>query len=67
MLRLIARVLGLGIETADMLVHEMLSRQLRDARAVARYAGLTGSPDESGTNGESKGWLRPAMHEYAAA
>ncbi|MER8874933.1 transposase [Mesorhizobium sp. M0814] len=31
-----------------MLVHEILSRGLRDRRAVARYAGLTGSPDESG-------------------
>ena len=46
--RLIARVIGVGIETADMLVHEVLSRDLRDRRAVARYAGLTGSPEESG-------------------
>ena len=38
-----------GIETADMLVHEILSRKLRDRRAVARYAGLTGAPDESGS------------------
>ena len=28
---LIARVIGIGIETADMLVHEILSRHLRDA------------------------------------
>ncbi|MGV7219850.1 hypothetical protein SO180_42300, partial [Bradyrhizobium sp. UFLA05-112] len=48
MVRLIARVLGIAIETADMLVHEALSRNLRDRRAVARYAGLTGAPDESG-------------------
>ena len=48
MIRLIARVLGIGIETADMLVNEILSRHLRDGKAVARYAGLTGSPDESG-------------------
>src|SRR3954465_1589292 len=45
---LLARVIGVGIETADMLVHEVLSRNLRDRRALARYAGLTGSPDESG-------------------
>ena len=44
MVRLLARVIGVGIETADMLVHEILSRNLRDQRAVARYAGLTGSP-----------------------
>ena len=49
MVRLLARVIGVGIETADMLVQEVLSRNLRDRRAVARYAGLTGSPDESGS------------------
>ena len=47
MVRLLAGVVGVGIETADMLVHEVLSRNMRDRRAVARYAGLTGSPDES--------------------
>ena len=49
MVRLLARVIGIGIETADMLVQEVLSRNMRDRRAVARYAGLTGSPDESGS------------------
>ena len=33
----------------------MLSRSLRDRRAVARYAGLTGSPDESGKRRREKG------------
>jgi transposase len=55
MVRLLARVIGVGVETADMLVHEVLSRNLRDRRAVARYAGLTGSPDESGTRRREKG------------
>jgi len=55
MVRLIARVIGVGIETADMLVHEILSRQLRDRRAVARYAGLAGAPDESGNKRREKG------------
>src|SRR5258705_6772503 len=55
MVRLLARVMGIGIETADMLVHEVLSRNLRDRRAVARYAGLTGSPDESGKKRREKG------------
>lgn len=58
MIRLLARVMGLGIKTADMLVHEVLSRQLRDRRAVARYAGLTGSPDESGKKRREKGLAR---------
>src|SRR5258707_6971941 len=55
MVRLLARVMGVGIETADMLVHEVLSRNIRDRRAVARYAGLTGSPDESGRKRREKG------------
>src|SRR6516225_11400049 len=33
MVRLLARVVGIGIETADMLVNEVLSRPLRDRRA----------------------------------
>jgi len=49
MVRLLARLVGVGVETADMLVREVLSRNLRDRREVARYAGLTGSPDESGS------------------
>ncbi len=58
MLRLLARVKGVGVETADMLVQEVLSRQLRDEKAVARYAGLTGSPDESGSKRREKGLSR---------
>jgi transposase len=58
MVRLLARVMGVGIETADMLVQEVLSRNLRDRRAVARYAGLTGSPDESGKKRREKGLAR---------
>ena len=58
MVRLLARVIGVGIETADMLVQEVLSRNMRDRRAVARYAGLTGSPDESGTKRREKGLAR---------
>ncbi|RWB97592.1 MULTISPECIES: hypothetical protein [unclassified Mesorhizobium] len=41
MVRLLSRIIGVGVETADMLVNEILSRGLRDRRAVARYAGLT--------------------------
>src|SRR5947199_1894772 len=55
MVRLLARVIGIGIETADMLVQEVLSRTMRDRRAVARYAGLTGAPDESGAKRREKG------------
>src|SRR5215471_5859347 len=36
MVLVLMRVIGVGIETADMLVKEILSRNLRDRRAVAR-------------------------------
>ena len=43
MVRLLARVIGVGIETADMLVQEVLSRNMRDCaftfRIVERTAG----------------------------
>ena len=58
MVRLLARVIGIGIETADLLVHEVLSRQLRDRRAVARYGGLTGSPSQSGATKRENGIAR---------
>ena len=58
MVRLLSRVIGIGIETADLLVHEILSRNLRDRKAVVRYAGLTGSPDESGAKRREKGLAR---------
>ena len=58
MVRQLARVVGVGIETADMLVHEVLSRPMRDRKAVARYAGLTGSPDESGAKRREQGLAR---------
>jgi transposase len=58
MILLLARIIGVGIETADMLVHEILSRNLRDRKAVARYGGLTGAPDESGARRREKGLAR---------
>ena len=60
MIRLLAQIRGLGIETADMLAHEAFSRALRDRRAVARYGGLTGAPDEGGARRREKGLARPA-------
>jgi transposase len=55
---LLAQVRGLGVETADLLAHEAFSHPLRDQRAVARYGGLTGSPDESGSRRREKGLAR---------
>jgi transposase len=58
MVFLLVRIIGLGVETAEQLVHEILSRNLRDRKAVARYAGVTGSPDESGVSRREKGLSR---------
>jgi transposase len=52
---MLAKIFGLGLETADLLVHEVLARNLRDHRAVGRYAGMTGSPDESGKTRREQG------------
>src|SRR6201982_2217095 len=37
MVRLLARIVGVGVETADMLVHEVLSRPMRDRRTLAPF------------------------------
>ena len=58
MLMLLARVIGIGIETADTLVNEILLRKLRDRRAVARYGGLTGAPSRSGNINREQGLAR---------
>ena len=36
----LARIVGVGVETADLLVHELLSRPMRDRRAVANNTPL---------------------------
>jgi transposase len=58
MVFLLAGIIGIGVETAEQLAHEILFRDLRDRKAVARYAGLTGSPDESGSKRREKGLSR---------
>ena len=58
MVFLLVRIIGMGVETAEQLVREMLFRNFRDRKAVARYAGLTGSPDESGSKRREKGLSR---------
>jgi transposase len=55
MFRLLVNLIGLGIETAFMLVQKVFSHNLRARRAVARYAGLTGASDESGSKRHEKG------------
>src|ERR1700694_1429113 len=50
MVRRLARIVGVGVETADMLVHEMLARPMRGRRAAAR--------DESGAQRREQGLAR---------
>ena len=54
MVQQLARVVGVGIETANAR-QEVFSREIRDRRALARYAGLTGAPDESGQRRRERG------------
>ena len=55
MVRRLVSIIGVGVETADMLIQEVLSGHLRERSAVARHAGLTGSPDERGSRRREKG------------
>jgi transposase len=63
MVRLLARVIAVGIETADMQVNEILARGLGDRRAVARYD----SPGAPGTIRTSDPQIRSLTVKYGAA
>jgi len=58
MILFLARVVGLGIDTADTLVQEVFRRAFRDQRAVASYVGITGSPRQSGSKRRENGLTR---------
>jgi transposase len=58
MIRLRAPLRGVGVATADRLANTAVSRPVRDPRAVARYGGLTGSPDASSRRRRQKGVAR---------
>ena len=55
MIQLLVRIVGLGVETATLLVREALCRSFRDRRAIAGYAGLTGTPFRSGGMAREQG------------
>src|SRR2546423_12808988 len=56
---ILARVTGVGLMTAETLVREVLTRSMRDRRAVSRYAGLTGPPHASGKKHREQGLAQP--------
>jgi transposase len=49
MIQALARVVGVGVETATVLVHEVFSRSFKDRRALGAFVGLTGTPYNSGS------------------
>ena len=58
MMLMLARLMGIGIETADVLVHEYFRALCTTALQMARSSGVTGSPDESGSKRREKGLAR---------
>lgn len=48
MIQILIRIVGLGVETATLLVRELFCRSFRDRRALANFVGLTGTPFKSG-------------------
>jgi transposase len=67
MVRLLARVVGIGVETADMLVHEVLSRDLRDRRRWRATPASPGRRTRAAPGGGRRGWPGRATPVSAAA
>jgi len=55
MIQVLVRIVGLGVETATTLVHEVFSRQFRDRKALAAFVGMTGTPFNSGGSTREQG------------
>jgi transposase len=55
MIQLLVHIVGLGVETATTLVHEVFSRKFRDRKAIAAFVGLTGTPFNSGSSTREQG------------
>ena len=55
MIQMLARLVGVGVETATVLVYEVFSRQFKDRRALAGFVGMTGTPYDSGASKTEQG------------
>jgi transposase len=55
MIQLLVRIVGLGVETATVLAHEVFSRRFRDRKALAGFVGMTGTPFNSGGSTREQG------------
>lgn len=51
----LAGLFGVGVETATVLVHEVLSRRFKGRRALGAFVGLTGTPYDSGGSKTEQG------------
>ena len=67
MVRLLARVIGVGIESADMLVREVLLRGFRDRRAVRVMPGSRAPPTRAARSAGKKGSPNLVTAECGAA
>ena len=65
--RLLARVIGVGVETADMLVQEVLIRTLRDRRAGRAMVVSPARLTRAARSVARKGWLDPVTRGSGAA
>jgi transposase len=54
-IRLLTALVGLGLATATGLVREVLARSFSDRKALASFAGLTGTPFNSGGREREQG------------
>jgi transposase len=55
MIQKLARLVGVGVETATVLVHEVFSRRFKDRKALGGFVGLTGTPYDSGGSKTEQG------------
>jgi transposase len=55
MIQVLVRIVGVGVETATVLAHEVFSRHFRDRRALAAFVGLSGTPFNSGGSTREQG------------
>mgnify|MGYP003336567008 CR=1 FL=1 len=72
MIRALARLVGVGAQSASLLTREAFVRDFANRRALGQYAGLAGTPHQSGGSRREKGVskagnarLREAMIELA--
>jgi transposase len=67
MIQQLARLRAVGWQTATVLVHEAFVRDFRNARALGSYAGLTGTPYNSGNTRREQGISKDGNRRLRAA